>query len=654
MSKRLPGFFVLALSSAVQAAPLTTDAATQAAGALPGTIQNQPIIVPTFESVEMERLRLAEEVAKAERDEIDFQKQVATLQKKLAESSATAILPESVPSDYRSFLSANAGDIERGETYYAKLKSVLNDLVPESPYKTRTVEDSSNPRRASEKLLELSSFPEDDDISRSIRGHISSLAGGRVDDNRRQAELSRELKIQQDERKRLEWNLKMAHKPNSLTGETGTEDERNFLRKQIEDVLKEIDRLEDEKSSLSHRVTAEVRKLQFQQFIVELAMQQRYLHALIACGFYRNSFKGADLSLSKDAYPSGRSTPSSESPAGNPAETPAPTGGVPTEIPVISTITGMEAFLLNRIRDAVKDRESIDNMLRENQVAAAETLVRKMVLTAKYQPELQTIPYASRQKILQGGQSLRRLADAVNSRDYAEIERLVAEHESRGTDTGLADLKVFAAEHPRKALHWARQAELAMKAGDLKSMNSLMEMAVRRAPLDPKVTKKIEEIQDGALGDQGLLEELKRLVEARDHRAAFDRMNEFAPLARSDDADPELRQKYEDLLEIEKNLRAALEKSDSLERRGASPEAWVELENLPEAAANDPRVLERKARLSGQCPAFVGAHTKAAENERANRPAKALAWYLNALAESPGNEPLTDKVQSLGNQLLNP
>jgi hypothetical protein len=650
----LPVSCLLALSTSLISATQSPDAIHQDTGTLPGPIQNQPIIVPTFESVELERLRISEEISKGERDEVDFQKQVATLQKKLAGSSASTILPESVPSDYRSFLSDNAEDIERSEAYYAKLKSVLNDLVPESPYKTRTVEDSSSPARASEQLLELSAFPQDDDISRSIRGHISSLAGGRVDDNRRQLELNRELKTLQDERKRLEWNLKMAQKPNSLTGETSTEDERNFLRQQIEDVMKEIDRVEDEKSSLSHRVTAEVRKLQFQQFIVELAMQQRYIHALIASGFYRNSFKGADLALSKDAYPSDRSNSGSETPAENSDGTPAPTAGAPAEIPVISTISGMEAFLLNRIRDAVKDRESIDNMLRENQLAAAETLLRKMLLTAKYQPELQTIPYASRQKILQGGQSLRRLSDAVNARDYAEIQRLVAELESQGSDTGLADLKVFAAEHPRKAMHWARQAELAMKVGDLKSMNSLMEMAVRRAPLDPDVAKKIESIQNGALDDQGLLEELKRLVASRDHRAAFDRMNEFAPLARGNDADPELRKNYESLLELEKNLRAALEKSDSLERRGASPEAWMELENLPEAAANDPRVLERKARLAGQCPAFVGAHTKAVENERANRPAKALAWYLNALAESPGNEPLTDKIQSLGNQLLNP
>lgn len=643
---RLLVFFpaIFALTQIVHA----TEPSTPSSTGLPSTIQNQPVVVSTFESVEMERLRLAEETAKAERDEIDFQKQILTLQKKLAEASATTILPESMPSDYRAFLSANAGDIKRSEAYYAELKSVLNELVPESPYRTRTLEDSSNPRRASEQLLKLSNYPEDDDICRSIRGHISALSGGRVDDSRRQLELKRELNDLQTERKRLEWNLKMAHQVNSLTGESGTEDERNFLRQQIEEVKKEISRVEDERNSLSHRVTSEVRKLQFQQFIVELAMQQRYIHSLIACGFYRNSFKGADLGLQQEAYPSGRSSRGSDKVSG----APAPSGGAPTEVPMISTITGMEAFLLNRIRDAVKDRESIDNMLRENQLAAAESLVRKMVLTAKYQPELQTIPYASRQKILQGGQSMRRLADSVNARDYSEINRLVSELESNGADTGLADLKVFAAEHPRKAMHWARQAELAMKVRDLKSMQSLMEMAVRRAPLDPEVAKKIEAIQDNATINQGLYDELKRIVSSGDHRAAFDRMNEFAPLAQDSKTDPKLKTNYEALLELEKSLRAALEKSDSLERRGAHPDAWMALETLAAPISSDPRVLERKARLASQCPKFIGAHAKATANEQANRPAKALAWYLNALAESPGNEVIVAKIQSLGDSLL--
>ncbi|MFY8268141.1 MAG: hypothetical protein ACOVLK_01980 [Terrimicrobiaceae bacterium] len=343
MRKRFPGSVVIFLPLLVLLrAVLAMDPDLPPASGMPAAIQNQPIVVSTFESVEMERLRLAEETVKAERDEIDFQKQVATLQKKLAEASATTVLPESIPSDYRSFLSANAGHIERGEAYYAELKSVLNALVPDSPYKTRSVEDSSNARQASEKLLKLSSYPEDDDICRSIRGHISSLAGGRVDDQRRQLELGRELRDFNVERKRLEWNLKMAYNVNALTGETSTQDERNFLRQQIEDVKKEIARVEDENNSLSHRVTAEVRKLQFQQFVVELAIQQRYIHALIACGFYRNSFKGADLALSKEAYPGGRG---GNGPEAAPESPQPPTGGVPAEVPVISTITGMEVFL---------------------------------------------------------------------------------------------------------------------------------------------------------------------------------------------------------------------------------------------------------------------------------------------------------------------
>ena len=101
-------------------------------------VMNQPVVVSAFESVEMERLRIAEESAKAERDEMDFQKQAASIQKKLAEASASAIVPESLPTDYRSFLSANADNIQKSAEYYAELKSVLNDLLPNSPYKART------------------------------------------------------------------------------------------------------------------------------------------------------------------------------------------------------------------------------------------------------------------------------------------------------------------------------------------------------------------------------------------------------------------------------------------------------------------------------------------------------------------------------------
>jgi hypothetical protein len=191
-----------------------------------------------------------------------------------------------------------------------------------------------------------------------------------------------------------------------------------------------------------------------------------------------------------------------------------------------------------------------------------------------------------------------------------------------------------------------------MKVGDIKSMNSLMEYSVRRAPLDQSVKEKIELIQESAVGDHELSEDLKRIVESSDYRSAFDRINEFGPLAQGKNSDPELQAAYEALLELEKDLRSAVEKADAMERRGAHPDAWMEIHSLKDPIRNDSRVVERKSRLAGKCPKFVNAHTKALENENAGCPAKALAWYLNALSESPSNEDLIAKVHSLGIGLL--
>lgn len=615
---------------------------------------NQPVVLNTFENVEMERLRIAQETAKLTDEEKDFREQTAKLQLKLAETSIAGMTPASLPSDYRTFISANAGDIQKSDAYYTLLKSVLNDLTPESPYRTRSIGDTSNPERASQKLLELSGYAEDDDLSRTIRGHLSSLTGGRVDDKQRTIEIGKELDTLNKERKRLEWNLKMTYDVNPLTGkQRGTEDERRFIEEQLEEVKGRIAALENEKKSLSHLVTAEVRKLQFQQLIVELAAQQRYIHALIACGFYRNSFKGGDLALSQQAYPAGSS-------GGSPKDTGkgSESAGAAPKIPYISTITGLEAFLLNRIRDATKDRQSIDNMLRENQLGAAESTLRKMVLTAKYQPELQTIPYIDRQRIQLFGQNIKKISDAVNSKDYPKVAELAEEIEKASADSGMSDFKIFAAEHPRKALHWAQQAQIAMKVSDKKSANSLMEAAIRRDPLNPDLKKKIEDIQTSTLEEikaveskNETLEALKIVVKSQDHKAAFERMSEFAALI-GKGSDPELKAKYEALVEREKNLRASLEKCDAFERRSAYPEVWMALYDLDAASAADSRVADRKAKVSGKCPRFISDYNSATENEQKGKRAQALAFYLSALDASPSNEILVGKITELGKQIL--
>ncbi len=631
--------------------PATLPGATPAP-ALP--VMNQPIVINTSEKVELERLRLQEEAGKTLAEKMEFEAQIARLQQRLASSSLTVAAPGSIPTDYRSFLSQNQGQIATAERYYALLKATLNDLTPTSPYLARTKAEGTNLARASQILLELDKYPEDDGVSRTLRGHISEFFGGRVDEARRINAINAQLAELDRQKKQLEFTLRNMNSLNPLDGRPRhTDDDRRAQTDRIAAVAESEQKLKKERDSLSHTVTEVQRKLQYQQYIVQLALQQRYIHALIACGFYRGSPARGDLGLSKEALSSLAAKPAAPPVPGAPLGGLSPTTSIlPVDFSSVTTISGMEAFLTNRVRDAMKDREAFDNMLRDSQLSAAENLLRKMVMTGKYQPELNTIPLPSRQKVLGYGQEMSELSQALLAKDYERIKQLAIKVGTSGADTTVKELEVFATEQPVKARHMARQAELALGAGDRKAAQSFSDAAIARAPLDAEVQSRIGRFQDSLLSNSKAHDDLRRIVEAGDYEGAFKKAAEFA-VAAATAPDKELKSKFDELLEKEKKVRAALEKCDALEKRSAYQEVWLALATLDSTLAEDARVARRMGSAASRCPRFVETYSKALQHEASGADAIALAWYLSALAEAPSNKDLVDKITQLSGLLLN-
>jgi len=158
-------------------------AQTPVAPVLPSTFTGpQTVAMNSFESVEMEKLRIAKEVGKLAKDDADFEEAVIKLQKKLAEASLFSILPPSVPSELRTFLNAGASEVERAKTYYTQLSSVLNQLSPESPYNSGTTLDTVNPRKAADILRKLAAYEEDEGLSQTILNQWGAKEGGARDD----------------------------------------------------------------------------------------------------------------------------------------------------------------------------------------------------------------------------------------------------------------------------------------------------------------------------------------------------------------------------------------------------------------------------------------------------------------------------------------
>jgi tetratricopeptide (TPR) repeat protein len=626
----------------------------------PGTMIATPpgsVVVNSFESVEMEKLRMAKEVGKLEREEAEFKEGVIKLQKKLIDASAAAATPATLPSDYTSFINAPSKDVARSKLYYGQLKEALNQLTPASPYLARTSGDTVSPIKAGEILKQMGDFEEDEGISRTILNQWSAKEGSVRDDAARMAQINNSIALLEKERDRLQWNYNQGTKVNPLTGEYRNSDkEQASLIEQTDRVKDQIAELVKEKGSFRNFVNTPLRKLEFQQFIVQLAAQERYIHALIACGFYRNVFPGGDMSLSEKAYPGGGSSAQgAPNGAGGNSSTPSvPTSAGSTAsqgLPIISTITGMESFLLNRIRDAKTDRDSVENMLKTKQLSAAESLLRKMVSTAKYQPELQTFPYEERQVIQEYTKTIRQLMESVNSKDWPEIEKLCDKLELESTDVGAQDMRAFAKENRQKSLLWTKMAEVAMRGGDMQGAEALLDAARKRAPTDTQVSVAVSNTQDKTLTDEKLKEQLDQILKSADYVQAFERMGEFAPLVAST-KDEKQKSAYAMLIDKEKSVKAALEKSASLQQMNASSDAWVELDRLPDPLNKDKRVLERKSVLATDCGQFISSYGKAKRFETSGKPTLAIAWYLQALTNAPSSTILKDKIKSLGDETL--
>lgn len=615
---------------------------------------SQTVVTNSFESVEMEKLRISKEVGKLSLDDADFSEAVAKLQKKLAEASLLSVLPPSVPSELRSFLNASASEVERTKSYYTQLSSVLNKLSPESPYNSGTILDTVNPQMAADLLHKLSTFEEDEGLSQTILNQWAAKEGGARDDAKRIYRIDTAIRNLVTERKRLEWNYKMTFQVNPFTGENrGTDAERDPIQNQIDEVKKQIAELESEKNTLKGLATIPLRKLEFQQFIFQLAVQQRYLHALIACGFYRNVFRGGDMSISKEARSEKQdsSGTSSASPAkdsnesGNSSSVPA------QELSTISTITGLESFLLNRIRDAKKDRQALENMLSTMQISAAESLAGKMLTTAKYQPELHTVPIQDRQKIREFSQTVRQLSESINTKNYPEILKLSGNLSTTCSDIGTQDLKAFADENRKKAVFWVGQAEIAGRLGDVRSAQLLLETAQRRAPHDPEVEDSIKRMQASAATSGKLKDELEGIIEHQDYKAAYLKMADFMPLASVAGNDSQ-KKAFLDLLEKEKVVRTSLEKCESFEKMNAFPEAWLALEIVPAPLDKDSRLQEKKNALTAECADFIAAYNKGKKFEIQGQTPLALTWYMEALALTPGNPDVKSKIKELGGKVL--
>lgn len=356
-------------------------------------------------------------------------------------------------------------------------------------------------------------------------------------------------------------------------------------------------------------------KTQFQALMVQLFMQRRFEHAIIACRLYPHMFRDGDSVLQLDDNSDLKKMFS----AGL---------GVP---PTVSLIDGFAAEAIRGVDEAVVAFEQL--VLRQDFDSAAKRLMEAYAI-GEYLPRIRRLPMTTKLKVLDYVRDGNQLVNALEMRDFGLAEELVKKLRAASRD--------FDFSKPQAAIETARTlsdmrltaARAAAVKGDQTGVAQELKGAAEIWPTNPKLREVSDMIgQNSDIQAQSLLD-FDRLISQRNYRQIFNDQGRFLAAAINDPARQEqLKKVLTDMNRVNLIVHGAAQMA------GSNPfGAWEQVEKEFEQFPDDPEITRLRSELSVKASEYVSAIEKARQHEKRKQTGSAIAWYLKARRLYPGSE----------------
>lgn len=365
-------------------------------------------------------------------------------------------------------------------------------------------------------------------------------------------------------------------------------------------------------------------KIQFQALIIQMFMQRRFEHAVIACRFYPNLFRDGESILQLDKNSDVQKLLSSSF-------------GVP---PTVSMIDGLS---LEAIRSVDESLVSFENLVARRDVDSASNRLLEAYGIGEYLPRVRRLPMSEKTKVLDFVRKKNKLLSFLEMKDYSSAETVVMELRSSSDDFEYA--KPLAAIQTAKTmsnLH-VNNANAAMGNKDAKTVEAEMKAAAEIWPTNPRVTQLSEHMMQSTDMKSQALMEFDRLLSQRNYRQIFENQAPFIAAVADDlTRKQQLEKVLKDMGRLELILGGAKEMAAS-----SAPAAWEKVEKESKLYPDDPVLSKLRADLGVKASEFVTAIENARQQEEKQQVGSALAWYLKAKSMHPLSEMARDGIKRL-------
>lgn len=349
-------------------------------------------------------------------------------------------------------------------------------------------------------------------------------------------------------------------------------------------------------------------KVQFQALILQMFLQRRFEHALIACRLYPHMFKDGDSVLQLDDNSDMKKAFS----AGL---------GVP---PTVSLIDSLASEAIRGVDEAIVAFEQL--VLRQDYQSASNRLMEGFAI-GEYLPRVRRLPMAEKLKVLDYVRDGNQLVNALEVKDFTLAEEMVTKMRKNSKD--------FDFSKPQAAIETARSvtdlhliaAKAAIFQGDKATYSKEISSATQIWPTNPKLREMAEMIGKNSDVQAQALQDLDRHLSQRAYRQIFNEQGRYLAASINDPARQEqIKKVITDVTEVTMVVKMAEEQS----KTGNAFGAWEAVERVYTRFPEDPEVTKMRSELSVKASEFVSAIEKAKQHEQRKQSGSALGWYLKA------------------------
>jgi hypothetical protein len=371
-------------------------------------------------------------------------------------------------------------------------------------------------------------------------------------------------------------------------------------------------------------------KLEFQAMLLQLFMQRRFEHVIIAARIYTEFFQDGNGEL--------------EFKEGSDVEK-----SFGKSLGFSPTVTTLDAFSNEAIRDVKDGVEAFVFLVEKDELDSATKRLSESFLVGEYLEPIRTLDMDKKQRVLQYARDSFQLIAAIEVKDYTLAEELIGRMRETAKDFDFSKPTAAVETARLSANMLIRTARNAALKGDQDAYAENIAKAAEIWPTNPLLKEQFDLMADQGDVIQMAKLEFDRLLSTESYRAIFNDKGRF--IAATID-DPTRQESLTQIVNNIQQIEVAIANADALAKGGNPYGAWEIVEAVFQKFPDDPPLGTVRSDLATNVAEFVSS-LKTAENlEERGQTGSSLAWFLKSRKMYPSSTFAKSGIERLVEKIL--